>query len=127
MKDMNDIEEQQVPVPLNLEAHRLALEFAKEQRNPQKGKKVYLNTLAVYAVHSFLKWLQIDSDLTQGESWNPGLRALYDVADLVLPGIGKLECRRILPEENDCVLPLEVTDERIGYVARISHKRKNHS
>jgi len=116
MKDMNDIEEQQVPVPLNLEAHRLALKFAKEQRNPQKGKKVYLNTLAVYAVHSFLKWLQIDSDLTQGESWHPGLRALYDVADLVLPGIGKLECRRILPEENDCVLPLEVTDERIGYV-----------
>ena len=114
---MNHIdEEQQNTVPLNLEAHRLALEFAKEQHNAQKGKKVYYNTLAIYAVHSFLKWLRIESDLAQGESWNPGLRALFDVADLVLPGLGKLECRRILPGENDCVLPIEVTDDRIGYV-----------
>lgn len=113
---MNKTENQQISVPLNPEAHRLALEFAKEQHNPQKGKKVYLNTLAVYAVHSYLKWLRIDSDLTQSDSWNPGLRALFDVADLVLPGIGKLECRRILPEEMGCVLPIDVTDDRIGYV-----------
>jgi len=113
---MNHIEEQQNTIPLNPEAHRLALKFAKEQHNLQKSKKVYLNTLAIYAVHSFLKWLRIDSDLTQGESWNPGLRTLFDVADLVLPGLGKLECRRILPGEMDCVLPIEVTDDRIGYV-----------
>ncbi len=113
---MENLEEGQLSVPLNPEAHSLALEFAKEQRNPKKGKKVYLNTLAIYAVHSFLKWLQIESDLTQGESWNPALRALFDVADLVLPGLGKLECRPILPEENDCLLPIEVTDDRIGYV-----------
>jgi len=113
---MNEIEKKQISVPLNPEAHRFALEFAKEQCDSQKGKKVYLNTLAVYAVHSYLKWLRINSDLTQGDSWNPGLRALFDVADLVLPGIGKLECRRILPDETECVLPIDVTDERIGYV-----------
>jgi hypothetical protein len=36
---MNEIGKQQISVPLNPEAHRLALEFAKEQHNPQKVRK----------------------------------------------------------------------------------------
>lgn len=108
-------------VPLRHEAHRLAKQFATEQVTPQKGKQVYLNTLAVYAVHSWLKLLQIETDLGQGDSWHLGKRAFLDVADLVLPGIGRLECRPILPGETIFSLPLEVTDDRIGYVAvRIS-------
>lgn len=104
-------------VPLGREAHCLARQFATQQATPQKGKQVYLNTLAVYAVHSYLKWLQIETDLSQGYSWLPGLRALFNVADLVLPGIGRLECRPVLPEKTACELPLEVREDRIGYVA----------
>jgi hypothetical protein len=105
-----------ITVPLGGEAHRLARQFATEQIVLQKGKQVYLNTLAVQAVHSYLKWLQVETDLNQGDSWHPGLRALFNVADLVLPGIGKLECRPLLPGETVCSLPPEVTDNRIGYV-----------
>jgi hypothetical protein len=104
-------------VPLGKDAHDLAQQFAAEQATPQKGKQVYLNTLAVYAVHSYLKWLSVETDLIQGDSWHPGLRAIFDVADLVLPNLGKLECRPVLPGETVFGLPSEVTEDRIGYVA----------
>ncbi|MCC5606157.1 DUF1822 family protein [Nostoc sp. CHAB 5834] len=103
-------------VPLPQSAHRWAEEFAAQQDNPQKGKQVYLNTLAVYAVHSYLKWLNVETALNQGDSWHRGLRAIFDVADLVLPGVGKLECRPVLPGEAAIVLPPTMTQERIGYV-----------
>ena len=37
-------------VPLTQEAHQLAEKHRCQQHDPQKGKQVYLNTLAVYAV-----------------------------------------------------------------------------
>lgn len=102
-------------VPLGQAARRLAMQFAAEQDTPQKGKQVYLNTLAVYAVHRYLKWLHIETDLGGGDSWHPGRRSLFDVADLVIPNIGKLECRPVLPKETVCWVPEEATG-RIGYV-----------
>lgn len=113
---MNSIETPYLTVPLSGKAHRLAKQFAAEQTTPQKGTKTYLNTLAVYAVHRYLKWLQIETDLSQGDSWHPGLRSLFDVADLVLPGLGKLECRPVLPGEMTVFLPPEATLNRMGYV-----------
>lgn len=114
---MNSTEIPYQTVPLGGKAHRLAQQFASEQTSPQKGTKTYLNTLAVYAVHSYLQWLQVETDLSQGDSWHPGLRSLFDVADLVLPGLGRLECRPVLPGETCLALPPEVTTDRIGYVA----------
>lgn len=87
-----------------------------QQTTAFKKRQIYLNTLAVYAVHTYLKWLGIDSRL-EGDSWQPGNRVLFDVADLVLPGIGKLECRPVLSEQAIFHLPLEVCHDRIGYVA----------
>lgn len=113
---MNNTKLPHVIIPLGNEAHRFAQQFAAQQAKPQKGKGVYLNTLAVYAVHSYLKWLQIETSLVESDSWHPGKRAVFDVADLVLPDIGKLECRPVLPGEIACHLPPEVTDNRIGYV-----------
>ena len=114
---MNSTETPHFTVPLGGEAHAIARQFATEQTTPHKGKKTYLNTLAIYAVHSYLKWLQIESNLSQGDSWHSGKRSLFDVADLVVPGLGKLECRPVLPGETTCSLPPEVTEDRIGYVA----------
>ncbi len=106
-----------ITVPLGIEAHRYAKEFAVEQHNPQKGKQVYLNTLAVYAVHRYFNWIDIETDLNQSESWQSGTRMLFDVADLVIPGIGKLECRPVLPDEKLVHLPVEVRQNRMGYIA----------
>lgn len=113
---MNLTQSPTINVLLDKHAHHYARLFAAEQANPQKGKRVYLNTLAVYAVYSYLKWLAIKTSLDQSDCWHPGLRAIFDIADLVLPNIGKLECRPLLPGEKLLLLPSEVIENRIGYV-----------
>lgn len=114
---MKSLQTSHLTVSLGGKAHEIARQFAAEHPTPQKGKQIYLNTLAVYAVHLYLRWLQIETDLWQGESWHPGKQVLFDVADLVLPGIGKLECRPILPGETEFCIPLETRADRLGYVA----------
>ncbi|MEH1901889.1 MAG: DUF1822 family protein [Nostoc sp.] len=112
-------------ITLGQEAHAIARQFAVEQTTPQKGKQTYLNTLAVYAVYSYLKLMRIDTALQEGDSWHPLKRALFDVADLVLPNIGKLECRPVKPGETAIYLPPEVMENRIGYVAVQFNERLN--
>ena len=114
---MNSTETPYIAVPLGREAHAIAGQFAANQATQEKGKQVYLNTLAVYAVHSYLKWMEIETNLSQSDSWHPGLQPLSDVADLVLPGIGRLECRPVLPGEISVRIPPQATEDRIGYVA----------
>ena len=103
-------------VPLNSSIHDVARQFASQQLTPAKGMRVYLNTLSVCAVDRYLKYLQIETEPTNSDSWHPSLRALFDVADLVVPHLGKLECRPILSGETTLILPPEVTKERIGYI-----------
>ncbi|MGD1806785.1 DUF1822 family protein [Dapis sp. BLCC M126] len=104
-------------IPLGVEAHRFARKFATEQTTKEKSKQVYLNTLAVYAVHRYLKWLGIETNLNKSDSWHSILRNKWNVADLVIPDIGQLECRPFLPGETTITLPPEVTQNRIGYLA----------
>ena len=113
---MNIAELPLLTVPLELKAHEMARQLAAVQSTVQKGKRVYFNALAVYAVHSYLKWLQIETDLNPSDSFNPAKTALANVADLVIPGIGSLECRPVLPGETTIFLPEEVIENRIGYV-----------
>ena len=113
---MNIAELPLLTVPIELKAHEMARQLAAVQSTVQKGKRVYLNALAVYAVHSYLKWLQIETDLEGSDSFNPAKTALANVADLVIPGIGSLECRPVLPGETTILLPEEVIENRIGYV-----------
>jgi len=113
---MNLAELPLLTVPLELKAHEMARQLAAVQSTVQKGKRVYLNALAVYAVHSYLKWLQIETYLNPSDSFNPAKTALANVADLVIPGIGSLECRPVLPGETTILLPEEVIENRIGYV-----------
>lgn len=113
---MNIAEIPLLTVPLELKAHEMARQLAAVQSTVQKGKRVYLNALAVYAVHSYLKWLQIETDWEGSDSFNPAKTALANVADLVIPGIGSLECRPVLPGETTILLPDEVIENRIGYV-----------
>ncbi|MEM9925692.1 MAG: DUF1822 family protein [Cyanobacteria bacterium P01_D01_bin.50] len=114
---MHSTQPNHLQVPLGRDAHQKAEEFAAEQDSPEKGKQVYLNTLAVYAVNNYLKWLNVETALHQSDSWNWSIRTFFDVADLMLPSVGRIECRAVLPWEDALVLPQEVTRERIGYVA----------
>ncbi|MEM6402762.1 MAG: DUF1822 family protein [Cyanobacteria bacterium P01_D01_bin.116] len=114
---MNTTQPDYLQVPLGKDAHQKAEEFAAEQDSVHKGKQVYLNTLAVYAVNNYLKWLNIETALHQSDSWNWSIRTFFDIADLMLPSVGRIECRPVLPGEDAVILPQEVTQERVGYVA----------
>jgi Protein of unknown function (DUF1822) len=103
-------------VPLIAEAHQLAKKFYSLQSNIQKAKQVYLNTLAVYAVSYYLECLGIKTNKEASNSWHKAMQILANTADLILEGIGKLECRFVLPNEEFCYVPPEVWEERIGYV-----------
>ncbi len=127
----NSIENQSLPMPITRKAILSARQFAAEQRHPQRVEQIYLNTLALLAVRDYLTILDIQTDLTECDSWNPVIRMFEDVADLYITGLGKIECRPIrgvyqqgrngnktsqinLPE--NCPVPIEAREERIGYI-----------
>lgn len=104
-------------VPLSFEAHSLAEQFWHQQSSPQKAKQVYLNTLAVYAVDFYLRCLGIETEINKSDSHNPLCLKFMNVADLYVKSIGKLECRPVLPESRILEIPVEVREDRVGYVA----------
>lgn len=106
-----------ITIPLGIEAHKIASQFAQIQATPGKGKQVYLNTLAVYAVNLYLQYLEIKTDLDRSDSWHSSLQVLADVADLVIPGTGKLECRPILPGNKFLTIPPGRSENTFGCVA----------
>ena len=113
---MNQTKTIPITISLDREAHERAQHLAAQQKTVSQGKQVYLNTLAVCAVSYYLKWLQIESDLEESDrSWD--LLSIGNSADLLIPDCGRLECRRVLPQENYLTIPAQATEERIGYVA----------
>ncbi len=103
--------------PITLRARQQAQQFAALHVNPAKVRQVYLNTLAVQAVASYLTYFGFPLELTAGDSWQPPLQALADVADLRVRGWGVLECRPVLPGATQLQIPPEVQGDRAGYVA----------
>jgi len=139
-------QEQSIPMPITQEAQQIAIGFANEQPTQQKALQVYLNTLAVCSVNNYLRIMDIPTDLTASDSWNPVVRLAADVADLWVVGMGRLECRPVQATKLDvegtqtpknylpsrflgsqptsnpklnpmkCYIPPGIQDERIGYV-----------
>ena len=103
-------------VPITLMSHSQAHSFYQRHTDPHKAKQVYLNTLAVEAVRTYLGWLGVSSDLQASDSWDPIVQALLDIADLELPGQGKLECCPVLPGAATCCIPPGTKADRIGYL-----------
>ncbi|NEP20230.1 MAG: DUF1822 family protein, partial [Leptolyngbya sp. SIO4C1] len=104
------------PVPITERFHQAAQALYQHHRQPQKRKQVYLNALSVQAVQFYLACLGIETSLEQSESWNSALQVLADTADLWVSDRGRLECRPVLPNQSDWVVPSEVHSDRVGYV-----------
>ena len=104
-------------VTLTSRYRRLAEQFRSQQSNPEKGEQVYRNTLAVCAVDFYCQCMEIATDLSASDSWNPVMQSLTDVADLSVKNLGKLECCLVLPESQVVEIPTEALGKRIGYIA----------
>jgi hypothetical protein len=105
-----------LPLPIGQSARDTATAFAREQPTPEKAEQVHLNTLAVSVVKDYLELMGIDTDLAASDSWNRMLRLCADVADLEVPGVGRLECRPVKMQAETCPIPPEVWEDRVGYV-----------
>ena len=101
---------------ISLMAHVQAEKFRHYQSQGTKAKQVYLNTLAVSVANSYLNLIGWSSNLSQSDSWNPILQTMMNVADLQIPGYGKLECRPMLVGQDAVIIPPEVWSNRIGYL-----------
>lgn len=110
------IEEFSLPLPITETARAIAQKFAAGQPTAEKVEQVRLNTLAVCVVNYYLQMIGIVTDITVGDSWNPVVRLAADVADLEVTDIGRLECRPIKADQENCYIPPEVWEDRIGYV-----------
>lgn len=112
----HEIDELALPLPITSAARRNAEAFANQQPTPEKAEQVRLNTLAVHVVNDYLELLGIPTDLSGSDSWQPVTRLCADVADLEIPGFGRLECRPVQKHRQSCYVPPEVWSDRIGYV-----------
>ena len=103
-------------VPLSGADFKLAQKFSREQKDADKSKQVFLNTLAVLAVNFYCQCLKVKTNLEESIIGHYNRRILMDSADLKIDVLGKLECRPVLPNENICYVPSEVWSDRVGYV-----------
>jgi Protein of unknown function (DUF1822) len=112
-------------IALDRNAHQWASQFAAQQTTVAKGQRVYLNTLAVCAVKQYLSQVcAIDIKVEQGDCWQVGLQTVIDVADLIIPQVGRLECRPVPPGATAMFVPPTLHNDvegecwsPMGYVA----------
>jgi hypothetical protein len=112
---MADLEPLKLSIPIGTTAHAAADRISRLQPDDDKALRIYANVLAVYAVHAYLQWLEIDSSLEESESLHPVVAMFGDVADLLLPGLGSLECRLVDRDAEVVKLP-SAKVERLGCV-----------
>ncbi|MEA5463417.1 DUF1822 family protein [Leptothoe sp. PORK10 BA2] len=103
--------------PITHQGKMIAQQFAHGHGQPDIAERVRRNTLAVWVMHEFLDALGIPTDLATSDSWNPTMQLIEDVADLMVPGVGRVECRPVSLQAEACPIPPEVLTERIGYVS----------
>lgn len=105
----------ELALPIPQFAFQMADRFA--ARLPQsKTAQVRQNTIAVSVVENYLHLMGIASDRAASDSANLVMQLSADIADLMIPNAGRLECRPILPNAQTCIIPPEVWEDRIGYV-----------
>lgn len=112
----NRLEDFSITLPISQLARTTAQQFANNQPNPKKAEQVRLNTLAVSVVNDYLQMMEVPTDLIASDSWSPIMQLCTDVADLVVPSIGRLECRPVQLNELVFAVPPETWEERVGYV-----------
>jgi hypothetical protein len=83
-----------------------------------QGEKLQRLIKNLLAVRAMARWLKIyDIDYDEGESYarQPPIHLGETVADLYLPGLGRLECRGIDRQGEDIYFGAESWQDRLGY------------
>ncbi|MEG4959848.1 MULTISPECIES: DUF1822 family protein [unclassified Microcoleus] len=99
---------------IDQKTYNLALAFASEQADLEKGQRVFYNTLTVWAVNHLLGWIEFETILDKNKSENQVIQGVLDVGNLMLSVIGKIECCRIGERETEISVPVQY--DRIAYI-----------
>ncbi|MBD2361305.1 DUF1822 family protein [Anabaena minutissima FACHB-250] len=110
------LEDFAITLPISQAALTTAQQFANQQPTSEKAEQVRLNTLAVWVVNDYLQMMDIPTNLTAGDSWNPIMQLCSNVADLEVSSVGRLECRPVSSSNQVCSIPAETWEDRVGYV-----------
>ena len=87
-----------------------------KNNNNSKAKQFYLNTLAVYVGKDYLVSLDFEACLDDKALLSIFFRMNKDVADVIIPDIGTVEFRYVLPGEASFSIPNPDKKEVIAYV-----------
>ena len=112
-------------LPITSAFRRVADAFATQCSVREKADRIRRNTLAVCVVDAYLQMMDIPTDIGSGDSWQPMMQILADVADLYLPGAGAISCRAVLADDETCYIPPEEWADRLGYVAVVLDEQHN--
>ncbi|MCM1985350.1 DUF1822 family protein [Lyngbya confervoides] len=113
---MSSLSSRSLSLPITLADRAFAARLASDQTLPELVRRVNDNALSVAAVAGFLRLMAIESTSANTDLLNPVVQLCADVADLQVVGLGRLECRVVLPGANLSSIPPEVWGDRIGYV-----------
>ncbi|MGA1622797.1 MAG: DUF1822 family protein [Synechocystis sp.] len=103
-------------IPLTAADRQFVKRIAVQSRCPQpRLQNLIPNLLAVRAVSHWLDIYDIPYDWQQSYCINPLIHLGDEVADLYLPGLGRLECRAVAPGDATVHIPAEVWTDRLGY------------
>lgn len=113
---MNKLQNYTFTVPIDGKMIKLAQQLSREQHQPDKARDVYLNTLAVLAVHFYCECIGIQSEFEASSCFETFTPSLINTAGLFIRGKGMLECRPVITGTKFCYIPAEVAFDTIGYV-----------
>lgn len=82
-------------VPILPETYNFAQQQSTQQTTPQKQEQVLQHLLAVLAVETYCQYMDIPTERTQSNSFDPIYQSLTEAADLYLSGLGRIECRHL--------------------------------
>jgi Protein of unknown function (DUF1822) len=102
------------PISLTREAHQIARQRSSSQLSLARSKQVYLNSLAVYATHFYLKCMEIEAD--SNFNFDVSRAVVESFSAIEILGIGQLECCPVLARDQTARLPAETWGDRIGYM-----------
>jgi len=100
--------------PIEQKVYNLALGYASEQANLEVGLKHFYNTMTVWAVNHLIGWMDFETILDKDDDWSVAIESALELADLELPGIGKIQCCRIGEGETKICVP--ALNDRIAYI-----------
>lgn len=101
---------------LSYSAHDVAKKQSQGISSVEATKKVYLNSLATYAVDYYLNCMSFETVKDRDIHHNPWMQSLINTANVEVKNVGKLECLPVSQNSKYCKISQEAASDRVAYI-----------